>query len=574
MSKYDTLFVNGRIYTEDDDRSRVQALAVKDRRIAFAGSDAEAEALKAEAESVVDLGGKMMLPGFIDAHMHLSIAGPEMLFKVVLHDLDNEADYLKRIKEYVDSHPEMERYEGAGWINPAFGPEGPTRQALDSVCPDKPIIVDSGDHHTMWANTAAIELCGITAETTVPEGNVIEKEPDGYPSGAFREFAAIKLLDKARLDLGKEEYKAVIRYMQDFYAEMGVTTVMDALNPVYNEFNEALFEMERDGELKFKVRAAFQAVEDEPFKYFDEYLTYREKGRAVSDKIKFEMVKILTDGVVEGKTGYLKEPYEDDPDYCGDPIWDMEDLVSFCKRADAEDFDIHFHVIGDAACCMALDCIDEVVAANGAKPDRRVSATHLQVVDPADIPRLAAHRFICITNPYWFFKEKGYFEGLEKPYLGERAYREYPMKDLFDAGLIVGAASDYSVTPDPFAPKGMQIAMTRLVETADPELVARSLEADAGIDAVGPKVADPILDPVNGPVLGPDQRVSLQQMIDAFTRNNSYFLRDEAITGTLEVGKCADLVVLEKDLFEVPAAELHNVRVVMTMADGEVTFEA
>ena len=183
MSKYDTLFVNGKIYTQDGERSCEEALAISGKKIAFVGSNAEAEALKAEAANVIDLEGRRMLPGFIDAHMHLSIAGPEMLYKVVLHDLDNEEDYLKRIKEYVDSHPEMEKYEGAGWINPAFGPNGPTRQALDSVCPDKPIIVDSGDHHTMWANTKAIELCGITAETTVPEGNVIEREADGYPSG-------------------------------------------------------------------------------------------------------------------------------------------------------------------------------------------------------------------------------------------------------------------------------------------------------------------------------------------------------------------------------------------------------
>ena len=550
MSKYDILFVNGRIYTEDDNRSRAQALAVSGSRIAFVGSDEEAEPLKAEAEKVVDLEGKMMLPGFIDAHMHLSIAGPEMLFKVVLHDLDSEEDYLKRIKEYVDSHPEMEKYEGAGWINPAFGPEGPTRQALDSVCPDKPIVVDSGDHHTMWANTKAIELCGITAQTTVPEGNVIEREADGYPSGAFREFAAIKLLDKARIHLGKEEYKSVIRYMQDFYAEMGTTTIMDALNPVYTEFNEALLELQADGELKFKVRGAFEVPETEPFKYFDQYLEYRDRFRETGDQVKLEMVKILTDGVIEGKTGYMKDPYEDDPNYRGDPIWKMEDLVGFCRKADEEDFDIHFHVIGDAACCMAIDCMDAVTDANGDKPDRRVSMTHLQVVDPADIPRMAKHRFICVTNPYWFFKEKGYFEGLEKPYIGERADREYPMKDLFNAGLIVGAASDYSVTPDPYPPKGMQIGVTRLVETVDPE----AAEPDQ--------------------ILGPDQRVSLQQMIDTFTRNNAYFLRDEKITGTLEVGKYADLVVLEKDLFDVPAGELHSVKPVMTMADGKVIYEA
>ena len=549
MSKYDTLFVNGRIYTEDDNRSCVQSLAVSGSKIAFLGSDEEAEKLKQDADKIIDLEGKMVLPGFIDAHMHLSIAGPELLYKVTLSDLDTEEDYLKRIKEYVEAHPEMDKYEGAGWINPAFGPDGPTRQALDSVCPDKPIVVDSGDHHTMWANTKAIEMCGITAETTVPEGNVIVREPDGYPSGAFREFAAINLLDEARLKFGKEEYKAVIRHMQDFYAQYGVTTVMDALNPVDNEFNEALLELAEEGELHMKVRAAFQVSEDAPFRNIDKYLEYREKGRAASDQVSFEMVKILTDGVIEGKTGYLKEAYEDDPDYYGDPIWKMDDLIEFCKKADQEKFDIHFHVIGDAACAMAIDCIDKVADQNPENPDRRVSMTHLQVVDPADIERLKKHNFICITNPYWFFKEKGYFEGLERPYLGERAFREYPMKDLFDAGLVVGAASDYSVTPEPYPPKGMQIGMTRLVETVDPE------------------AADPDL------VLGADQRVSLQQMIDAFTRNNAYFLRDEQITGTLEVGKYADLVVLEKDLFEVPAGQLHNVKVCMTIADGEVTYE-
>lgn len=548
MIRFDTLFINGNIYTVDDERSRAQALAIKDSRIAFVGSNEEAEKLRSEADTVIDLEGRMMLPGFIDAHMHLSIAGPEMLYKVVLHDLDNEQDYLNRIKEYVTKHPEMDRYEGAGWINPAFGPKGPTRQALDSVCPDKPIIVDSGDHHTMWANTKAIELCGITADTTVPEGNVIEREEDGYPSGAFREFAAIKLLDKVRIKLGKEEYKEVIRYMQNFYAQLGVTTIMDALNPVNNEFNEALLEMEESGELTCRVRAAFEVSENKPFDGFDRFLEYRDRARSRGDKVRFEMVKILTDGVIEGKTGYLKEPYEDDPNYYGDPIWDSRLLSDFCIRADRENFDIHYHVIGDAACAMAIDCMDEVLAANGDRSVRRVSMTHLQLVDPSDIPRMVKHGFICITNPYWFFKEKGYFDGIELPYLGSRAQREYPMKDLFDAGLIVGAASDYSVTPDPYPPKGMQIAITRLVETADSDL------------------SDP------ADVLGADQRVSLEQMIDAFTRNNAFFLRDEEITGTLEVGKYADLVVLEKDLFDVPTDDIHKVKVFMTVADGKTVY--
>lgn len=548
MSKYDKLFINGKVYTVDDSRSWAEAVAISGNRIAFVGSNEEAEALKKDASEVIDLDGKMLLPGFIDGHMHIYMAGPERLFKIMLHNFDTEEDYLKEIERYIKAHPEMEMYEGCGWINPAFGPKGPTRQALDSVCPDKPLVLDSGDHHTFWANTKAIEYCGITAETTVPDGNVIEREEDGYPSGAFREFAAIKLLDKARLKFDKEDFKNVIRNMQEFYAPYGVTMLYDAMVPVNNSMVDAYKEMADADELTCRIRGGFESTEHLSADQVDKFVEARAKA-GHSDKLKLEQVKIFTDGVIEGKTGFLKEPYEDEESYRGDPIWDLEALSDVCIRADKEGFDLHFHVIGDAATEMMVDCLDNVKAANPDNTTRRPVATHLQIVDPADIKRMADHNFVCITDPYWFFKEKGYFDGLEQPYLGERANHEYPMKSLFDAGMTIGMGSDYSVTPDPNPLKGMQIAITRLKETINPE------------------ECDPEM------VLWPEERVTLEQMVAAATRGNAFAYHDEDILGTIEVGKLADMVVLEKNIFEVPVHELHNVKVCMTIADGQIVYK-
>ena len=549
MEKYDKLFINGKIYTVDKNKSWAEAIAVSGNRISFVGTDYEAEAIKKDSKEIVDLKGRMVLPGFIDGHMHIYLAGPERLFKIMLHGLETEDDYLKEIKRYIDMHPDMEKYEGCGWINPAFGPKGPTRHSLDSICPDKPLVLDSGDHHSFWANTKAIEYCGITSETTVPEGNVIEREEDGYPSGVFREFAAIKLLDKARLKFTKEDFKSVIRDMQKFYGAYGVTTLFDAMVPADSLIVDAYRELAEEGELTCRIRGAFESSEHLSSEQVENFIASRRKISGYKEKLKIEQVKVFIDGVIEGKTGYLKKPYNDEVDYCGNPIWNQEALSNMCIRADKEGFDLHFHVIGDAAIEMMVNCLDKVRDTNPDNDKRRPVATHLQIVDEGDIVRMAKNNIVCLSNPYWFFKEKGYYDGIEVPYLGERAEHEYPMKSLFDAGMTVGMGSDYSVTPDPNPLKGIQIAVTRLKEDAKSNTCNES------------------------DVLWPDERVSLEQMIEAATFGNAYSNHDEDIIGTLEVGKLADFVVLEDNVFDVPVDEIHNIKVCMTIFDGEVVFK-
>ena len=544
MSNSETiLYKNGKIYTVDACDSQAEAVAIKDGKFVFVGSNKDADAV--QADRVIDLEGKTVVPGFIEGHGHLSWGAVDAVFRIDLFGAEKPEDYLEKIRAFVKEHPDLAVYEGFGWDNQFFGEQGPSRKLLDEICDDRPMLFYSGDKHSVWVNTCTIETCGVTKETTVPDGNVIQREEDGYPSGTIREFAAMALVEKILPKYGKEDFKKAIRWGVDFLASMGVTAVLDPILDPKEPAIDALHEMEQAGELKIKYRGAFRTFEDRPNAYLD---FMRDTSAAVaSHRFRLDQVKILTDGVVEGKTAFLKAPYADDPNYSGYPIWKTEELIEFAKKVDAMGLDLHFHIIGDAACAQMLDVLDAVREANPGRTDRRPVCTHLQVVDRADYPRLVDHKVACVTNPYWHFKYGGFFEGIEKPFLGERAFHEYPMKSLLDAGAILGAASDFNVTPFPFALLGIQIGVTRCGWLEDPD----------NLDLV----------------LAPDERASRADLLRAFTMGNAYSMKMDDITGSIEVGKCADMTILGADLFEVPASDIHKIPILQTISEGEVIYD-
>ena len=538
----DVLYKNGQIYTVDDSRSWAEAVAVKDGRITFVGSNEDAKGI--EAAEVIDLDGKMLLPGFIEAHGHVTWGAIDSLFKISLFGAEDAQYYIDTIKKFVADNPDLPVYEGAGWENPFFGPEGPSRKILDEICSDRPMLMWSHDKHSVWVNTHVLELCGIDKDTTVPAGNVIEREPDGTPGGTLREFAAIALIDSVRPVFTKEHYKKAVDWIQRDLARHGVTAILDPVLDPEEEAIAAIKELNENGELICKLRGAFKSSEIDSYKHIDDFPKIRDE--VDSHMFKIDQVKIFADGVVEGKTAYLKQPYEGET-YTGDPIWEPAQLNEFCKKVDELGFDIHVHAIGDAAVSMTLDAID---AAKTADPDRdrRPVITHLQIVDPADYHRLADHKVAVVTNPYWHFKYRGFFEDIEVPYLGERAYHEYPMKSMQDAGIILGGASDYNVTPIPAPLRGIQIGATRVGIDEDPN----DMEL----------------------VLAPEERMSVEDMVEVFTKGNAYSMRMDDITGSVEVGKCADFVILEKNIFEVPPEDIYKVKVVQTISEGKVIYEA
>jgi predicted amidohydrolase YtcJ len=256
------------------------------------------------------------------------------------------------------------------------------------------------------------------------------------------------------------------------------------------------------------------------------------------------------DGVVEGETAFLLEPYAHRPDYYGELLWGPEHLRTMCGALDRAGFQIHMHVIGDAATRIALNALESARKANGMRDSRHL-ITHLQIVHPDDIPRFAELGVVGVPQPFWF-SINAYYWNLELPYLGEeRARAEYPMQSLIDAGVVMASGSDFPVTV-PFEPlTGIEIGVTRSQpgQTVDPEAP---------------------LKPGEFGVLGPHERAGLADMIASFTANGAYalFLEDQA--GSLEVGKSADLVVLERNLFEIPLTEIHATPVLLTMFRGRV----
>ena len=252
---------------------------------------------------------------------------------------------------------------------------------------------------------------------------------------------------------------------------------------------------------------------------------------------------MFVDGVVEGGTAFLLEPYAHMPETCGEPLWDLDTLKCLFAAADREDLQIHIHAIGDAAIRMSLDALAHARNVNGAS-DARHLITHLHLVDREDISRMAALSVIGVPQPFWFVKGE-YFHNLEAKYLGiGRAEKEYPMKSLKKAGILLAGASDYPV------------------QVPSPPLLGIML----GITRCEPGETDP------HEILGPEERMTLEEMIEIFTINGAHanFLENE--TGSIEVGKKADMVVLEKNLFEIPATEIADTKVLMTVFEGKTVY--
>jgi len=377
----------------------------------------------------------------------------------------------------------------------------------------------------MWVNSVTLERAQITKDTPDPDGGRIERDPEtGQPSGTLRE-TAFKLIEGVIPDHSMEELKNALLAYQEMANRAGITMSHDAMldAQAIAAFN-ALAEKDQ---LKMRFRGAIALEPEQGIKRQIETVL-KERTKNIHPYFQTRAAKIFVDGVVEGGTAYLLEPYEHKPEFLWKPIWDPEILKDACVALDGENIQIHFHVIGDAAARITLDALESAHKANGSRDSRHL-ITHLQLVEPEDIERFKQLEVIGVPQPFWF-KIDDYYSELALPYLGkERAAKQYPMQSFIDAGVIIASASD----------------LTRLgiVETTEE-------------------------------VLYPEERASLEDLITSFTYNGAYanFLENE--TGSIEVGKQADIIVLDQNLFEIPGNEIAKTKVLLTLVDGVEVFRA
>lgn len=538
----DKIFYNGVIFTGEENEF-IEAIALSGRHIAATGSKEKLLKMADLETELIDLDKKMMMPGFIDSHAHPMSSGIEVLYKADLNDCQSAEEYIKVIEKFLGEHPTMDFIMGVGWINPNFNSHGPTKELLDQISKDIPMVFDSGDHHSIWANSKAMELAGITAATPDPVGGIIERNEKGEPSGTFRE-AAQDLIKPICPEFTVAQYKQGLIAYQKQMASYGITMSHDAMLRGDAPPHQALIEMDRDGQLVFKMNASFETDASAEKHDWKAYVSYMEKSQG--NMFTANRVKFFIDGVVEGRTAYLKKEYANKHGYFGECIWNTKVMENFILDLDRAGMGLHFHVIGDRATDVMLNALERVRSINGER-DRRPIAAHLQVLDRMDIKRLKRENVHVSANPFWFVKAPGYFD-TEQDVLGvERAEAEYPMKCLFDGGLTVGSASDYSATPVPNPLDGIQIAVTRAL----PEFEGREDQ-----------------------MLGKYERISLKQALLSFTINNAKLANMEAITGSIRKGKLADLVVLKKNLFEVKPNQINEIEVCMTISEGRIIYAA
>jgi predicted amidohydrolase YtcJ len=532
----DLILTNAKVVTMAATPARAEALAVAGGRIVFAGPSRDALRLRGEATRVVDLGGRLVLPAFQDSHIHLVTGGVE-LGLCDLNGLRTKEEVQAKIREYARAHPDAAWITGGGWDLPLFPAANPRREDLDAVVTDRPAVLASADGHSAWVNSRALAAAGITKATPDPAGGRIERDPrSGEPTGTLRESAA-GLVERFVPAIGPADYIRGLKAGLALVNRFGIASIIEAsAGPELLDAYEAL---DRGGELSARVLASL----------------YVDPGRGVPEvrrldglrrkyagsRLKATAAKIFVDGVMEPHTAALLEPYLDRPGDRGQPLLEPEAFDDLARALDQAGFQIHVHAIGDRAVRMTLDAFEAAGRANGFR-DMRHHIAHLELIDPADIPRFKRLGVAANFQALWAYADP-YITDLTLPILGPARSRWlYPIGSVARTGAVIAGGSDWSVSSaNPL--QAIQVAVTRR----------------------GPD------DPPGEPWI-PEERVDLMTMLRAYTVNGAWLSHEETWRGTLEAGKAADLIVLDRDLFAIPAAEIGRARVLLTLLDGREVF--
>jgi len=535
----DLVLRGGAVYTVDAVRSWAEAVAVRGGRIVFVGTDRGANDYIGPETRVVELEGKMVLPGFQDAHVHPPIGGVGYR-SCALYDLTTRDEYLQAIAECAKRLPDAPWVRGEGWSLPAFAPTGiPDKKWLDEILPDRPVYLDSKDGHTAWVNSKALEIAGITKETPDPPGGRIDRDPStGEPIGSLQE-SAMGLVGAHLPAITEAEIEEGLRYALKMLNAYGITSFQDASVDLdeastYRSL-DAYRSLDERGELTARAVLSLLWRPESGEAQLPAMIEARRdytRGR-----VRATTVKVFEDGVLEAQTAAVLEPYVGTDGSTGMALIEPETLKRTVSMLDAEGFQVHFHAIGDRAIRYCLDAVEAARDANGVR-DSRHHLSHIQLFHPDDIPRFRQLGVVANFQPLWAFAD-AYITELVLPFLYSGAARwNYPIHSLLQSGAVVAFGSDWSVSSaNPL--EEMEVAVTRM----DPN---RS----------------------GGTPFVPEERIDLRDAIAGFTINAAYVNFQEDRTGSIELGKLADLIVVDRNLFEIHPAAISEAKVLLTLLDG------
>ncbi|MFN2532867.1 MAG: amidohydrolase [Pyrinomonadaceae bacterium] len=529
----DLIIVNGVVHTMDANQPIVEAVAILNNRIVAVGNSKDIRKMASSATRVIDAGKRLVLPGFNDAHVHF-LSGGFQLSSVDLRDVDTQQEFAERIRRYAANIPAGRWITGGDWDHERW-PDAklPTKELIDSFTPNTPVFVNRLDGHMALANSLALRLAKVTRQTLDPPGGVIVRDPKtGEPTGILKD-AAQGFVWTVVTPATVEEKLVAARAASNYAATLGVTSVQDMSAGADVGIYQTLLDR---GELKTRIYAVA------PLPSWERLAQTGVRAHFGSEMLRVGGLKGFADGSLGSTTALFYEPYRDAPSTSGiasDEMYPEGAMLNRVRDADRAGLQVLIHAIGDRANDLILSIYETVERENGER-DRRFRIEHAQHLRPQDIDRFAKDRVIASMQPYHAIDDGRW---AEKRIGKERAKTTYAFRALLNSGAFLAFGTDWTVAP------------------LNPLLSIYAAVTRRTLDGKNPK----------GWV--PDQKISVDEAVRAYTMGSAYAEYQESVKGSITPGKLADVVILSRDIYNIDEKEIENVKVMMTLVDGRIVYE-
>lgn len=535
----DVIITNARIYTINPESKWAEAVAIRGEKIVAVGDRKRIDAYRGPSTKVIDAEQRLVLPGFTDCHIHF-MDGSLGLTRVDLNGASTVEEIQKRVKAYADAHPNEPWIQGMGWVYPTFGPTAlPNKKILDDVVPDRPVYLVAYDGHSSWANSKALAMAGIDRNTADPPNGKIVRDEKGEATGALKEAAGDLIAAKIPKPTRAERLEALRKGIHEAN-KVGLVRVHSAGQDF--EYLDLYDELRKNSELTLRFYISYFL---DPPGLTPEIMTKIESARKQynDDWISGGAVKTMLDGVVEAHTAAMLDPYTDDPSVSGKLFWDPDKYKTTIAELDKDGLQIFTHAIGDKAVRLALDAYQNATAVNHTN-DARPRVEHIETISAQDIDRFGKLGVIASMQPLHSYPDEDTLDVWARNIGPERAKRAWVWRSIEAKGGALAFGSDWPVvTLNPWP--GVHTALTRQTDEGKP---------DYGFV--------------------PQQRLGLEDTLRAYTLGAAFAGRREKTEGSIETGKLADLIMIDRNLFQIEPTEIGKTKVLLTMVGGKVVYES